>query len=149
MGKDTKVSTANEIAIGNNQAMEINIQANLWRSFLYSNVALYLPDVYKYTPTNITLPANTNTYEYMNGRVVSPSLVDSYINIGARWSLDPMDNVNPFNHHRNAGLRYRSMLLGNGRYVPFHIQVPQNSLLSRTYFFYLAPTPMSGTSERM
>nr|ABU63113.1 hexon [Human adenovirus B3]ABU63114.1 hexon [Human adenovirus B3]ABU63122.1 hexon [Human adenovirus B3] len=123
--KDANVATANEIAIGNNLAMEINIQANLWRSFLYSNVALYLPDVYKYTPPNITLPTNTNTYEYMNGRVVSPSLVDSYINIGARWSLDPMDNVNPFNHHRNAGLRYRSMLLGNGRYVPFHIQVPQ------------------------
>ena len=123
--KDTEVSTANEIGIGNNLAMEINIQANLWRNFLYANVALYLPDSYKYTPANVTLPTNTNTYDYMNGRVVAPSLVDAYINIGARWSLDPMDNVNPFNHHRNAGLRYRSMLLGNGRYVPFHIQVPQ------------------------
>ncbi|BBH49069.1 hexon [Human adenovirus 4a] len=122
---DTTVSTANEIHVGNPFAMEINIQANLWRNFLYANVALYLPDKYKYTPANITLPTNTNTYEYMNGRVVAPSLVDAYINIGARWSLDPMDNVNPFNHHRNAGLRYRSMLLGNGRYVPFHIQVPQ------------------------
>lgn len=122
---DTTVSNANEIHVGNPFAMEINIQANLWRNFLYANVALYLPDKYKYTPANITLPTNTNTYEYMNGRVVAPSLVDAYINIGARWSLDPMDNVNPFNHHRNAGLRYRSMLLGNGRYVPFHIQVPQ------------------------
>ncbi len=122
---DGNVNTSNEIAKGNPFAMEINIQANLWRSFLYSNVCLYLPDTYKYTPANVTLPTNTNTYEYMNGRVVAPSLVDSYINIGARWSLDPMDNVNPFNHHRNAGLRYRSMLLGNGRYVPFHIQVPQ------------------------
>ncbi len=122
---DTSVNNANEIAKGNPFAMEINIQANLWRNFLYANVALYLPDSYKYTPANITLPANTNTYDYMNGRVVAPSLVDAYINIGARWSLDPMDNVNPFNHHRNAGLRYRSMLLGNGRYVPFHIQVPQ------------------------
>ncbi len=122
---DTSVNNANEIAKGNPFAMEINIQANLWRNFLYANVALYLPDSYKYTPANVTLPTNINTYDYMNGRVVAPSLVDSYINIGARWSLDPMDNVNPFNHHRNAGLRYRSMLLGNGRYVPFHIQVPQ------------------------
>ncbi|AAS10441.1 hexon [Simian adenovirus 24] len=123
--KDDTVNDANELGKGNPFAMEINIQANLWRNFLYANVALYLPDSYKYTPANITLPTNTNTYDYMNGRVVAPSLVDAYINIGARWSLDPMDNVNPFNHHRNAGLRYRSMLLGNGRYVPFHIQVPQ------------------------
>nr|AJE59845.1 hexon [Human mastadenovirus B] len=123
--KDTDANESNEIAKGNPFAMEINLQANLWRSFLYSNVCLYLPDSYKYTPANVTLPTNTNTYDYMNGRVVAPSLVDAYINIGARWSLDPMDNVNPFNHHRNAGLRYRSMLLGNGRYVPFHIQVPQ------------------------
>nr|ABA00026.1 hexon protein [Human adenovirus 51] len=122
---ENKLAARNQICKGNIFAMEINLQANLWRSFLYSNVALYLPDSYKYTPANVTLPANTNTYEYMNGRVVAPSLVDAYINIGARWSLDPMDNVNPFNHHRNAGLRYRSMLLGNGRYVPFHIQVPQ------------------------
>ncbi|AEF59054.1 hexon [Simian adenovirus 20] len=116
---------ASEIATGNIFAMEINLQANLWRSFLYSNVALYLPDSYKYTPTNVTLPTNTNTYGYINGRVTAPGLVDTYVNIGARWSPDPMDNVNPFNHHRNAGLRYRSMLLGNGRIVPFHIQVPQ------------------------
>ncbi|AHV83729.1 hexon [Human mastadenovirus D] len=122
---NAKVAQHNQIAKGNLFAMEINLQANLWKSFLYSNVALYLPDSYKYTPANVKLPTNTNTYDYMNGRVVAPSLVDAYINIGARWSLDPMDNVNPFNHHRNAGLRYRSMLLGNGRYVPFHIQVPQ------------------------
>nr|WNA17596.1 hexon [Simian adenovirus GZ3-12] len=119
------LSNANEIALGNIFAMEINLHANLWRSFLYSNVALYLPDSYKFTPANITLPANQNTYEYINGRVTSPTLVDTFVNIGARWSPDPMDNVNPFNHHRNAGLRYRSMLLGNGRVVPFHIQVPQ------------------------
>nr|AJE59732.1 hexon [Human mastadenovirus B]AJE59786.1 hexon [Human mastadenovirus B]AJE59821.1 hexon [Human mastadenovirus B]AKQ98434.1 hexon [Human mastadenovirus B]AKQ98452.1 hexon [Human mastadenovirus B] len=123
--KEPEVNGTSEIGQGNLFAMEINIQANLWRSFLYSNVALYLPDSYKYTPANVTLPTNTNTYDYMNGRVVPPSLVDTYVNIGARWSLDAMDNVNPFNHHRNAGLRYRSMLLGNGRYVPFHIQVPQ------------------------
>ncbi|AFD10570.1 hexon [Simian adenovirus 18] len=114
-----------EIGSGNMFAMEINLAANLWRSFLYSNVALYLPDEYKLTPDNITLPDNKNTYDYMNGRVAAPSSLDTYVNIGARWSPDPMDNVNPFNHHRNAGLRYRSMLLGNGRYVPFHIQVPQ------------------------
>nr|AHK60409.1 hexon [Simian adenovirus KRF-2014]AHK60410.1 hexon [Simian adenovirus KRF-2014] len=115
----------NEISIGNIFAMEINLAANLWRSFLYSNVALYLPDSYKYTPDNIELPTNQNSYGYINGRVTAPNAIDTYVNIGARWSPDPMDNVNPFNHHRNAGLRYRSMLLGNGRYVPFHIQVPQ------------------------
>lgn len=123
--KDDAVSETNEIGIGNIFAFEINLAANLWRSFLYSNVALYLPDSYKLTPDNITLPENKNTYAYMNGRVAAPSSLDTYVNIGARWSPDPMDNVNPFNHHRNAGLRYRSMLLGNGRYVPFHIQVPQ------------------------
>ncbi|WEG77439.1 hexon [Human adenovirus 12] len=122
---DNTVSENNHIGIGNIAAMEINLQANLWRSFLYSNVGLYLPDDLKYTPGNIKLPDNKNTYEYMNGRVTAPGLVDTYVNIGARWSPDVMDNVNPFNHHRNAGLRYRSMLLGNGRFVPFHIQVPQ------------------------
>ncbi|ALE30469.1 hexon [Simian adenovirus 17] len=122
---DNTASETNEIGIGNIFAFEINIAANLWRSFLYSNVALYLPDAYKYTPDNITLPDNKNTYDYINGRVTAPTALDTYVNIGARWSPDPMDNVNPFNHHRNAGLRYRSMLLGNGRYVPFHIQVPQ------------------------
>ncbi|AGK27138.1 II [Baboon adenovirus 3] len=123
--QDTDVVTTNEISIGNVFAMEINLAANLWRSFLYSNVALYLPDSYKYTPDNIELPQNKNSYGYINGRVTAPNAIDTYVNIGARWSPDPMDNVNPFNHHRNAGLRYRSMLLGNGRYVPFHIQVPQ------------------------
>lgn len=110
---------------GNLECMEINLTANLWRGFLYSNVALYLPDDLKFTPPNVALPENTNTYAYMNGRVPAAGLVDTYVNIGARWSLDVMDNVNPFNHHRNAGLRYRSQLLGNGRYCQFHIQVPQ------------------------
>lgn len=113
------------IGRGNVSAVELNIQANLWRGFLYSNVAMYLPDLYKITPQNVTLPENQNTYEYMNGRVPAAGLIDSYVNIGARWSLSVMDDVNPFNHHRNAGLRYRSQLLGNGRYCSFHIQVPQ------------------------
>ncbi|AAQ19298.1 L3 pII [Human mastadenovirus C] len=121
----TEFSDKNEIRVGNNFAMEINLNANLWRNFLYSNIALYLPDKLKYSPSNVKISDNPNTYDYMNKRVVAPGLVDCYINLGARWSLDYMDNVNPFNHHRNAGLRYRSMLLGNGRYVPFHIQVPQ------------------------
>nr|WGN96465.1 hexon protein [Lemur mastadenovirus] len=118
-------STQNRITKGNLQAMEINLTANLWRGFLYSNIALYLPDQYKYTPANVTLSANTNTYNYINGRVPVNNLVDTFVNIGARWSYDVMDTVNPFNHHRNAGLRYRSQLLGNGRYCDFHIQVPQ------------------------
>ncbi|ADZ39845.1 hexon [Simian adenovirus 49] len=122
---DSTFADRNEIGSGNMFAMEINLQANLWRSFLYSNIGLYLPDSLKYTPDNITLPTNKNSYDYMNGRVTPPGLIDTYVNIGARWSPDVMDNINPFNHHRNAGLRYRSMLLGNGRYVPFHIQVPQ------------------------
>lgn len=122
---DTSFVQSPLIDVGNLDAMEINLTANLWRGFLYSNVALYLPDKYKFTPENITLPTNTNTYGYMNGRIPYNGLVDTYVNIGARWSLDVMDNVNPFNHHRNAGLRYRSQLLGNGRYCEFHIQVPQ------------------------
>lgn len=122
---DDTIADRVEIGSGNMFAMEINLQANLWRSFLYSNIGLYLPDSLKYTPDNITLPTNKNSYDYMNGRVTPPGLIDTYVNIGARWSPDVMDNINPFNHHRNAGLRYRSMLLGNGRYVPFHIQVPQ------------------------
>lgn len=110
---------------GNLPAMEINLTANLWRGFLYSNVALYLPDDFKFTPNNTTVPENRDTYAYMNGRIPFGGLVENYVNIGARWSPDVMDNVNPFNHHRNSGLRYRSQLLGNGRYVEFHIQVPQ------------------------
>ena len=110
---------------GNLKCMEINLTANLWKGFLYSNIALYLPDDYKFTPRNIVLPADTNTYEYMNGRLPASNIIDTFVNIGARWSLNVMDNVNPFNHHRNAGLRYRSQLLGNGRYCKFHIQVPQ------------------------
>lgn len=118
-------SQNNFIYLGNLDCMEINLAANLWRGFLYSNIALYLPDDLKFTPPNVVLPENTNTYAYMNGRLPAGGLVDTYVNIGARWSLDVMDNVNPFNHHRNAGLRYRSQLLGNGRYCQFHIQVPQ------------------------
>lgn len=115
----------NYINKGNLSCMEINLNANLWRGFLYSNIALYLPDEYKITPENIQLPENTNTYDYMNGRIPAGNLIDTFVNIGARWSPDVMDNVNPFNHHRNSGLRYRSQLLGNGRYCQFHIQVPQ------------------------
>ncbi|AXI68659.1 hexon [Polar bear adenovirus 1] len=117
--------TKQTISKGNIPAMEINLAANMWRSFLYSNVALYLPDSLKRTPPNVREPADRNSYAYMNVRKPISNLVDSYVNIGARWSLDVMDDVNPFNHHRNSGLRYRSQLLGNGRYCEFHIQVPQ------------------------
>ncbi|AXE75633.1 hexon [Egyptian fruit bat adenovirus] len=113
------------IGTGNVPCMEINLAANLWKSFLYSNVALYLPDEYKQSPPNIPIPVDKDTYEYMNLRVPLNGLIDNYVNIGARWSFDIMDNVNPFNHHRNSGLRYRSQLLGNGRITEFHIQVPQ------------------------
>ncbi|ARE31889.1 hexon [red squirrel adenovirus 1] len=126
-GNNAAVNTAGPSWVhrGNISALEMNIQANLWRGFLYSNVAMYLPDIYKITPANVTLPANKDTYDYMNGRLPAAGLIDSYVNVGARWSLSVMDDVNPFNHHRNAGLRYRSQLLGNGRYCNFHIQIPQ------------------------
>lgn len=109
---------------GEPPAMEINLQANLWRGFLFSNVAQYLPDRLKINPRGDQDTMNKRTYEYMNTLLVPSNLIDSYVNVGARWSVDALDNVNPFNHHRNAGLRYRSQLLGNGRYVDFHIQVP-------------------------
>lgn len=126
-GTDTNLNNAGPgwIRRGNVDAVEVPIKANLWRSFLYSNVALYLPDAFKVTPLNVTVPDNTNTYAYMNNRMPATGLIDSYVNIGARWSPTIMDTVNPFNHHRNDGLRYRSQLLGNGRYCEFHIQVPQ------------------------
>ncbi|QDA77085.1 hexon [Mastadenovirus pipistrelli] len=122
---NTNVGQIQYMGFGNVSAMEINLNANLFKGFLYSNVALYLPDMYKYTPENVTAPTNTNTYGYMNVRLPAANLIDTFVNIGARWSPDVMDTVNPFNHHRNAGLRYRSQLLGNGRYCTFHIQVPQ------------------------
>lgn len=113
------------LGIGNLNAMEINLTANLWRGFLYSNVALYLPDKYKFSPPNVPISDNTHSYDYLNKRLPHNNLIDTFVNIGARWSPDVMDTVNPFNHHRNYGLRYRSQLLGNGRYCKFHIQVPQ------------------------
>ncbi|WBQ85193.1 hexon protein [Duck adenovirus 1] len=140
---DTATKTANTTAIfgyGNLPSMEINLTANLQRTFLWSNVAMYLPDYLKTTPPGVTLPANPNSYAYMNGRLPLPNIIDTWTNIGARWSLDVMDEINPFNHHRNLGLKYRSQLLGNGRYCKFHIQVPQKFfalrnllLLSGTY----------------
>ncbi|ASU50477.1 hexon [Odocoileus adenovirus 1] len=127
-GRNTAAKTDNTkafIGYGNIPSLEMNLSANLQRTFLWANVAMYLPDKYKKTPNNVDLPANTNSYGYINGRIPIPNVIDTWTNIGARWSLDVMDNVNPFNHHRNNGLKYRSQLLGNGRYCKFHIQVPQ------------------------
>lgn len=124
----TAAVTPNTVALigyGNIPSMEMNLTANLQRTFLYANLAMYLPDKLKFTPNNIALPENKKTYAYMNGRLPLPNVVDTWTDIGARWSLDVLDNVNPFNHHRNSGLKYRSQLLGNGRYCDFHIQVPQ------------------------
>ncbi|ARQ79785.1 hexon [bat adenovirus 10] len=128
-GSEFKVNSKSvgqvNIGYGNVGCYEINLNANLWRSFLYSNVALYFPDELKLTPENVELPDDKNTYAYMNGRLPPTGALDAYINIGSRWSIEFMDNVNPFNHHRNPGLRYRSQILGNGRICEFHIQVPQ------------------------
>lgn len=130
--KDTTNTELQRVAVGNVPAMEINLAANMWRGFLYSNVALYLPNELKYNPTDLPLPENTNTYAYMNQMVPPQGFIDCYVNIGARWSPNVMDTVNPFNHHRNAGLRYRSQLLGNGRFCDFHIQVPQKFFAIRS-----------------
>ena len=113
------------VGYGDIPALEMNLAANLQRTFLWANVAMYLPDHLKKTPENVKLPEDKNTYGYMNGRIPYPNVIDTWTNIGARWSLDIMDTINPFNHHRNTGLKYRSQLLGNGRYSRFHIQVPQ------------------------
>lgn len=120
--------TANTVAVvgyGNMPSWEMNLSANLQRTFLWANVAMYLPDTYKIDPIGVEVPTNQRSYGYMNARLPLQNIVDTWTNIGARWSLDMMDNVNPFNHHRNYGLKRRSQWLGNGRYVNFHIQVPQ------------------------
>nr|WMQ77651.1 hexon [Zoothera dauma adenovirus] len=113
------------LGYGNIPSMEVALMAQIQRTFLYSNVAMYLPDSLKFTPSGVQLPENKNLYDYINGRVPRPNVIDTWTNIGARWSLDVMDTENPFNHHRNRGLQYRSQILGNGRYCKFHIQVPQ------------------------
>nr|QLI47690.1 MAG: hexon [Adenoviridae sp.] len=110
---------------GNLRSVQMNLTYCLQRTFLYANVAMYLPDEYKFTPPGVELPTDKTLYDYMNARLPLPNVIETWTNIGSRWSLDVMDNVNPFNHHRNAGLKYRSELLGNGRYCRFHIQVPQ------------------------
>lgn len=122
----------------------INLEAAHRRNFILNNIADYLPDKYKFYiaghDSNDDL--DSRTYKYMNLRVPLVNIVDMFTNIGGRWSVDEMDNVNPFNHHRNWGLRYRSQLLGNSRYCSFHIQVPQKYfaiknllLLSGTYTY--------------
>ncbi|ALF39443.1 hexon [Duck adenovirus 3] len=117
-------NTSSAFGVGNIPAYEINIPASMKRIFIMSNIADYLPDKYKVS-IDSTDGVDQNSYEYMNKRVPLTNIVDLFTNIGARWSVDQMDNVNPFNHHRNWGLKYRSQLLGNSRYCQFHIQVPQ------------------------
>ncbi|QJP03679.1 capsid protein II [Aviadenovirus cerasi] len=119
---------ATYLNVGTVPSYEIDLAASQRRNFIMTNIAEYLPDKYKFNIAGFdpeTGNVDPTTYAYMNSRVPLTNVVDLFTNIGARWSLDLMDNVNPFNHHRNAGLRYRSQLLGNGRYCPFHIQVPQ------------------------
>lgn len=123
----TATTTSNTVAVmgfGSVPTMEINIQAYLQRCWLYANVAEYLPDDKKVAIPG-TSEKDPTTYRYMNSRLPNINFADLFTNIGGRYSLDYMDNVNPFNHHRNRGLQYRSQLLGNARTVPFHIQVPQ------------------------
>ncbi|QHB43550.1 MAG: hexon protein [psittacine adenovirus 7] len=123
----TATDTANSIAIlgfGSIPAFECNIQAYLQRCWLYANISEYLPDSLKYSAPQTTATDPT-TYAYMNSRLPNVNTVDIFTNIGGRYSVDVMDNVNPFNHHKNRGLQFRSQLLGNGRVADFHIQVPQ------------------------
>lgn len=113
------------LGFGNVPSYEMNITASIKRNFLVSNIGEYLPDKFKYDLDDSVSNYNINSYQYMNRRIPLTNIVDLFTNIGARWSVDQMDNVNPFNHHRNWGLKYRSQLLGNSRYCNFHIQVPQ------------------------
>uniref|UniRef100_A0AB38ZPB1 Hexon protein n=1 Tax=Psittacine aviadenovirus B TaxID=2169709 RepID=A0AB38ZPB1_9ADEN len=127
--KGTAVNNlVSNINFGSVPAYEIDLTASWRRNFILCNIADYLPDRFKYSISGFN-PATENiaptTYAYMNRRIPLANIVDLFTNIGARWSVDQMDNVNPFNHHRNWGLRYRSQLLGNSRYCNFHIQVPQ------------------------
>ncbi|QEJ80774.1 hexon [Southern Psittacara leucophthalmus aviadenovirus] len=127
--KDAKVdNTLMNIGVGATSAYEINLSASMKRNFIMANIAEYLPDKYKQNVPGFDPVAQgvaTTSYVYMNCRVPLTNVVDLFTNIGGRWSVDQMDNVNPFNHHRNWGLKYRSQLLGNSRYCRFHIQVPQ------------------------
>lgn len=127
--KQNKIdNTVMATGVGTVANYEINIAATLKRSFIMCNIAEYLPDKYKHNMPGfdpVTQGVSPTSYVYMNSRVPLTNIVDLFTNIGGRWSVDQMDNVNPFNHHRNWGLKYRSQLLGNSRYCRFHIQVPQ------------------------
>ncbi|AAF86932.1 hexon [Frog adenovirus 1] len=117
------------IGFGAVPSMEMNLGAQLARSWLFANVAEYMPDDLKVSvnvPQRYPQPGtNTSSYNYKNLRLPNVNLIDLFTQIGGRYSLSFMDNVNPFNHHKNRGLKYRSELLGNGRIAKFHIQVPQ------------------------
>lgn len=124
--KGTDQNVALNLGIGSTPAAEINIAAALKRNFIMTNIAEYLPDRFKYNNSQYEADsAPPTSYLYMNNRIPLTNVVDLFTNIGGRWSVDQMDNVNPFNHHRNWGLKYRSQLLGNSRFCQFHIQVPQ------------------------
>lgn len=126
-GTEVANSTA-RLHFGSVPSYEIDLNAAQRRNFIMCNIADYLPDRYKFNIAGfdpVTSGVPSTSYEYMNKRIPLTNIVDMFTNVGARWSIDQMDNVNPFNHHRNWGLRYRSQLLGNSRYCRFHIQVPQ------------------------
>lgn len=127
--KENKVNNVKaRMGIGTTSGYEINLPAAMKRNFIMTNIAEYLPDRFKYNMPGFDPVASgisTHSYQYLNCRVPLTNVVDLFTNIGGRWSIDQMDNVNPFNHHRNWGLKYRSQLLGNSRYCRFHIQVPQ------------------------
>nr|ANG57891.1 hexon [Fowl adenovirus] len=126
--KGTEVAnTTTYLNAGTVPSYEIDLAASQRRNFIITNIADYLPDKYKYNISGFnpeTDNVDPTTYAYMNRRVPLTNVVDLLPTSG-RWSVDQMDNVNPFNHHRNWGLKYRSQLLGNSRYCRFHIQVPQ------------------------
>lgn len=126
-GTEVLNSTAS-LYFGAAPSYEIDLNAAQRRNFLLNNIADYLPDKFKFNISGFDPEEqrlDQTSYEYMNKRVPLSNVVDLFTNLGARWSVDQMDTVNPFNHHRNWGLKYRSQLLGNSRYCRFHIQVPQ------------------------
>ncbi|ACW84430.1 hexon, partial [Great tit adenovirus 1] len=118
-------NTAAGIGFGSVPSMELNLHAYIQRSWMYSNIAEYLPDNLKYDVPGLPPVPAANTYNYLNARLPHVNVVDLFTHLGGRYSLDVMDNQNPFNHHKNRGLQYRSQILGNARKVDFHIQVPQ------------------------
>lgn len=134
--------------IGNPVSGAINIAAWQKRNFLYANVMEYMPAEYQ-AQINNQIPVSNTAASWQN-LVPMSNIIDVWSHLGSRWTPEIMEHINPFNHHRNYGLKRRSMLLGNCQITKFHIQVPQKffaikgTLLTPgtyTYQWYLRTDP--------